>query len=201
MGWTYNRVVGGLLLAVMLPLGYACSDKPGNDSRDAVPLQEKSQSLDERGKYLVSILGCTDCHTPMKMGERGPEPDMNMFLAGHPQQLGKMPPVPQPQGPWIWFGAGTNTAFAGPWGVTYAINLTPDQNTGMGIWTEEVFIKAMRTGKHFGTARPIQPPMPWQAYSNLTDEDLKAVYSYLRTIRPISNRVPDYEPPTGSGAH
>jgi hypothetical protein len=103
-----------------------------------------------------------------------------------------MPPPPKlPDGPWLWIGASTNTAFAGPWGVSYAANLTPDEGTGLGIWTEEMFVKAIRTGRHFGTARPILPPMPWQVYRNLVDTDLKAVFAYLRTLPPIKNLVPD----------
>jgi hypothetical protein len=90
---------------------------------------------------------------------------------------------------------GTLTAFAGPWGISYAINLTPDQNTGIGIWTEELFIKALRTGKHFGTSRDIQPPMPWPWYGKASEADPKAIYAYLRSIPPIKNLVPDYEPP------
>ncbi|MEZ0266360.1 MAG: cytochrome c, partial [Phycisphaerae bacterium] len=82
-------------------------------------------------------------------------------------------------------------------GVTYAANLTPDKNTGLGIWTEEMFVGAVRTGKHWGQsgARPIQPPMPWQALSRMTDEDLKSVWAYLRTIPAIRNAVPDYVTP------
>ena len=148
----------------------------------------------ERGKYLVTILDCHGCHTPWKMTDKGPAPDMSRMLSGHPSDL-KMPPPPAAQGPWLWQGAATNTAFAGPWGVTYTVNLTPDVNTGLGIWTEEMFIKALRTGKHFGQSRPIQPPMPWPAYGQMTDADLKAVYAYLRTIPPVKNLVPDYEPP------
>ncbi len=147
-----------------------------------------------RGKYLVTILACNDCHTPFKMGANGPEPDMTRMLSGHPESE-ILPPPPAPQGPWIWGGAGTNTAFYGPFGVTYSPNLTPDQNTGMGIWTEDIFIKAIRTGKHFGTSRPIMPPMPWQSYSKMTDGDLKAIFGYLRSIPPIKNTVPDYVPP------
>ena len=88
-------------------------------------------------------------------------------------------------------GFATNTAFSGPWGVSYAFNLTPEQNTGLGIWTEEMFIQTIRTGRHMGVSRPINPPMPWPAYRNATDDDLKAVYAYLRTIKPIKNRVPE----------
>jgi hypothetical protein len=161
------------------------------------PVAQKSGQkavLAERGKYLVTILACNDCHTPFKMGPKGPEPDMTKMLSGHPESA-KLPPPPVPKDPWIWGGAATNTAYHGPWGITYAPNLTPDQNTGMGIWTEDIFVKAMRTGKHFGTSRPIMPPMPWQSYSQMTDEDLKAIYAYLRTIPAIKNTVPDYAPP------
>ena len=148
----------------------------------------------ERGRYLVNAMACNDCHTPWHMGPKGPEPDMTKMLSGHPASL-KLPPAPAAQGPWIVSFAATNTAFAGPWGVSYAANLTPDQNTGMGIWREEDFVKAIRLGKHFGVSREILPPMPWFNYGKMTDEDLKAVFAYLRSIPPVHNRVPDPLPP------
>ena len=144
----------------------------------------------ERGKYLVTIMYCNDCHTPFKMGPNGPEPDMSRMLSGHPENM-KLPPPPKTSGPWVMVGSGTNTAWAGPWGISYTANLTPDQNTGMGIWTEDMFIKAIRQGKHMGTSRPILPPMPWPAFRNLKDEDLKAIFAYLKSIPPIANHVPD----------
>ena len=119
---------------------------------------------------------------------------MARALSGHPEQMGVLTPAKLPA-PWIWSGAPTNTAFSGPWGVSYAANLTPDQNTGLGIWTEDMFIKAIRTGRHMGVSRPIMPPMPWPMYRNATDEDLKSVYAFLRTLKPITNHVPDYLPP------
>jgi hypothetical protein len=149
----------------------------------------------QRGEYLVKIMGCNDCHTPWKMGPQGPEPDMTRFLSGHPEQIGPLPRAKVAE-PFIWSGFATNTAFNGPWGVSYAFNLTPEQNTGLGIWTEEMFVKTIRTGRHMGVSRPINPPMPWPAYRNATDDDLKAIYAYLRTIKPIVNHVPDYVPPT-----
>ena len=152
----------------------------------------------ERGKYIVMITGCHDCHTPLKIGPKGPEPDMLRMLSGHPEKLTMPAPPELPDGPWLWIGAATNTAFAGPWGITFATNLTPDENTGLGIWTEEMFVKALKTGKHMGQSRQIMPPMPWPAYSHMSDEDLKAVYAYLRTIPSVKNRVPDYSPPPGS---
>jgi hypothetical protein len=144
----------------------------------------------ERGKYLVTMVGCNDCHTPLKMGPKGPEPDMSRFLSGHPEQMGALPAAPA-RGPWLWAGAATNTAFSGPWGISYAANLTPDQNTGLGIWTEEMFVKAIRTGRHMGVSREILPPMPWTAFRNASDEDLKSIYAYLRSITPVVNHVPD----------
>jgi mono/diheme cytochrome c family protein len=146
----------------------------------------------QRGAQLVKVGGCNDCHTPWKMGPKGPEPDKSRFLSGHPENV-KMPPPPQAAGPWIWFGAATNTAYAGPWGISYAINLTPDKNTGIagGAWSEATFVKAIKTGKHMGTSRPIMPPMPWEAYRNYSDADLKAIYAYLMTIPAVVNHVPD----------
>ena len=148
----------------------------------------------ERGKYLVTIIGCNDCHTPFKMGANGPEPDMSKMLSGHPEGM-KLPRPPKPSSPWLATFTGTNTAYAGPWGISYTANLTPDKNTGLGIWTQDMFVKAMKTGKHMGTSRQIQPPMPWPWYSQATDEDLKAMFAYLQSIPPIANHVPDWEPP------
>jgi len=105
-----------------------------------------------------------------------------------------MPPPPKlPEGPWNSLASATNTAFAGPWGVSYASNLTPDKDTGMGAWTERIFVETMRTGKHRGDARPILPPMPWPNVARLTDDDLGSMYRYLTSIPAIKNRVPDAE--------
>jgi mono/diheme cytochrome c family protein len=151
------------------------------------------------GRYLVTVMGCNDCHTPYKMGKNGPEPDMTRMLSGHPENL-KMPPPPKLEMPWGMVGSATNTAWAGPWGVSYTANLTPDQNTGIGIWTEDMFIRSMRTGKHMGSSRTVLPPMPWPWYGKLRDQELKAIFAYLKSIPPIHNRVPDPTPPTGARA-
>ena len=148
----------------------------------------------KRGEYIVNTAGCHDCHTPWKMGPNGPEPDMSRMLSGHPETL-QMPAPPAVNQPWQMVASNTNTAWAGPWGIAYTMNLTPDRNTGLGIWTEDMFIKAIRTGRHMGVSRPINPPMPWAVYRNWTDEDIKSVYAYLRTIPPIVNHIPDYVPP------
>ena len=150
--------------------------------------------LTARGAYLVTGFGCADCHTPMKMGPKGPEPDLSRQLSGHPENL-KLSPPPKADAFWTWFGAATNTAFAGPWGISYAINLTPDKETGLGNWKEAEFVQTIKTGKHAGVGRPIMPPMPWPAMSHLTEEDLRAMFRYLQTVPPIRNRAPDYQPP------
>jgi Cytochrome c len=147
----------------------------------------------ERGRRLVHTHGCNDCHTPMKAGLRGPERDSSRMLSGHPASA-PLPVAPALEGPWVTAGSATGTAFAGPWGVTFTANLTPDANTGLGIWSEEMFVEAMRTGRHFGASRPIQPPMPWKSFARMTDGELKAIYAYLRTIPPVTNPVPDYQP-------
>ena len=106
-----------------------------------------------RGEYLVRLRRCNDCHTPWKMGPKGPEPDMTRALTGHPADLAMPPRAGAAAGPWICIASATNTAWAGPWGVSFTANLTPDKETGLGDWTEEMFIATMRTGRHQGKGR------------------------------------------------
>jgi mono/diheme cytochrome c family protein len=149
-----------------------------------------------RGKYLVTVAGCNDCHTPWKIGPAGPEPDMSRMLSGHPENM-ELPAPPQlPAGPWVVTAAATNTAWSGPWGVSFTANLTPDPETGLGKWTLRNFTDTIRTGRHMGRGRPILPPMPIPMYKHFTDEDLEAIYSYLRTIPVVQNRVPEPLPPS-----
>ena len=152
-------------------------------------------SVLKRGEYVAKTGGCSDCHAPWRKGPNGPEPDLSRGLSGHPADLVMPPPPPLGNGPWVWSGAATNTAFAGPWGVSYASNLTPDNETGIGKWREQDFIAALRTGRHLGVGRPIMPPMPWSAYKHLSDADLKALFAYLRSRPAVSNKVPEYQPP------
>jgi mono/diheme cytochrome c family protein len=152
--------------------------------------QKKEDPQVARGRYLVTGGGCHDCHTPMKMGANGPEPDMSRALSGHPEAV-QIPPVPTlPEG-WIMAAFATNTAFSGPWGVSFTANLTPDAETGLGQWTANDFKQTFRTGRHMGRGRPILPPMPIPAYRNLNDRDLEAVFAYLKTVPAVKNRVPE----------
>jgi hypothetical protein len=165
-----------------------------SDTASVATSTEAKMSPAKRGEYLVTIGGCNDCHTPFKMGPKGPEPDMSRMLSGHPEDV-KLSKAPKLEGGWGWSGAAVNTAFSGPWGTSYTMNLTPDSLTGIGTWTEEIFMNTIRSGKHWGTSRPIMPPMPWFNYAKATDEDLKAIYAYLRTIPPVHNSIHPYEPP------
>ena len=153
------------------------------------PAPMSKADMAKRGEYLVTAVGCNDCHTPHKMGPQGPEPDMSLALSGH-QAGQKLPPPPAPSEPWIMSGTGS-TAWSGPWGISYTANLTPDPETGLGNYTEEQFVMTIREGKKQGRGRALLPPMPWPAFRNFSDEDLKSIYAYLRTIKPIKNKVPE----------
>lgn len=129
----------------------------------------------------------------------GPALDTTKLLSGYPANS-KLPEVPQGLiAPDKWGAVTTNdlTTWAGPWGVSFARNLTPDVSTGLRSWTDDIFIKAMRTGKDMGEGRDIGPPMPWQGIGMGTDEDLRAIFAYLKTLKPIENPVPDPIAPTG----
>ena len=170
----------------VLTLGLAaCQSAPVETPRAA------SSTPIQRGEYLVTALGCDDCHSPKKMTAEGPVPDMSRRLSGHEGSLSFPAPPTLPPGPWGIVTTMDLTAWAGPWGVSYAINLTPDEGSGLGVWTEESFVNAIRTGKHMGVARPILPPMPWASYSKLTDDDLEAIFAFLQSLPPIANSVPN----------
>jgi mono/diheme cytochrome c family protein len=174
----------GAALALALP--FAGAEEPATDA---------AASKLARGKYLVTIAGCNDCHTPLTMGPDGPGPDMSRMLSGHPESL-VMPPVPElPEGPWGAVAASTFTAWSGPWGVSFTANLTPDPETGLGRWTLQNFRDTLRTGRRMGRGRAILPPMPIPMYKNLTDDDIEAIFTYLQSIPAVSNRVPEPLPP------
>jgi mono/diheme cytochrome c family protein len=182
-----RRVAGGAVLGIAV-LALAAVGARTALARSAASRAELRVA---RGKDLVWSIGCNDCHTPKKMGPRGPELDAARLLSGHREEPALPAPPALPAGPW---GIVTNTEFtawSGPWGLTYTANLTPDENTGLGIWTEDMFVRALRTGRHMGTSRQILPPMPWEVYGRLPEEDLKAIYAYLRTVPPVKNRVPE----------
>jgi hypothetical protein len=191
---------GGFALLIAGTFAAACGapapqEAPAEGAATAAP----AQSPAERGEYLVHLGGCHDCHSPKNFTDAGPVPDTTRLLAGHTGG-GKLPAVPANViGPEGWGALASNdfTAWAGPWGVSFSRNLTPDQATGLGSWTEAMFIQTIRDGKHQGTGRPLLPPMPWQEYRNLTDDDLRAIWAYLQSIPAVNNAVPEPVPPAG----
>jgi len=116
-----------------------------------------------RGQYLVQLAGCTDCHTP---GHLFGKPDMARFLGGSDVGF-EMP------------GLGI---FVGP-------NLTPDNGTGLGSWTSDEIVTAIQTGVR-PDGRILAPIMPWRAYAGLTKSDAAVIVEYLRSLPPVTNKVP-----------
>ncbi|NJD61289.1 MAG: diheme cytochrome c-553 [Deltaproteobacteria bacterium] len=179
------------VLSMFLPAIAAASGDGGKRPGKTNPSAQVAH-----GKYLATVSGCHDCHSPKRFTDKGPVVDENRVLSGHPAE-DKVPPVPKDliaPGKWGGLFTGMLTAWAGPWGVSFSSNLTPDRETGIGGWTEAAFIKSIRTGRTPG-GRPLLPPMPWQFIGRMTDRDLKAIYAYLKSIPPIRNMVPDPIPP------
>lgn len=199
MNRVMNRIVAASAVALLgtsvLAAGALLTRGVADSS---VPAEDRATALVKRGEYLVTTSGCHDCHTPLVMGPNGPEPDMSRALSGHPASDELPPPPALPEGPWNVTIAATGTAYAGPWGVSYTANLTPDMDTGLGEWTFRNFKDTIRTGRHLGRGRAILPPMPWPMYRHMTDEDLEAVFTYLQSIPAIRNPVPDPVLPEGA---
>ncbi len=174
------------LIYLMISIVVFVACKPANEPPAKVELSQ--EALIKRGQYLTTIGACHDCHSPKIMTPQGPEPDPSRLLSGHPQNE-KIPTIKGNED-WILFSQGL-TAFVGPWGVSYAANLTPD-DTGTGNWTFEQFQTALRKGKYKGleNGRDLLPPMPWQMYRNFTDEDMMAIFTYLRSLPKVNNLVP-----------
>ncbi len=179
-------------LSISLML-HSCSEKAPETSQPDV-IEEPAESHEDivkKGEYLVGIMGCNDCHSPKQMGERGPEVIPELMLSGYPAER----PVVKMESKLIKEGFGMFypdlTAAAGPWGVSFAANLTPDE-TGIGNWTEDQFKKALKEGKAKGldNGRMLLPPMPWTNFAQIKDEDVHAIFTYLKSIKPVSNIVP-----------
>ncbi len=174
-----------------------CTEQPSTMAAKAdAPAAPSPEELARRGEYLVTIMGCHDCHSPKRMGPQGPEIIPELMLSGYPAGQ----PVPEVDAGIVERGLAVLTpdltAAIGPWGVSFAANITSDE-TGIGNWTEEQFRKALTEGKSKGLdgARPMLPPMPWFNYINIQDEDLKAIFAYLKSTKPVENVVPNPIPP------
>jgi hypothetical protein len=189
-------IISGLLLACVTVMLTGCK----SNVQPAPPeiVKPTAEQIVQRGEYLVTIMGCNDCHSPKQMGPQGPVIVAELMLSGYPadRPLPKADPQALKNG-WVLL-VGDLTAAAGPWGVSFAGNLTPDQ-TGIGNWTEANFKRALREGKFKGLegSRTLLPPMPWTNFVNLTDEDATAIFAYLKSLKPVKNVVPMAIPPEG----
>lgn len=197
-----TRSIITFIIIALIPLLWISCDQnqsPESKSTSGNLSQNKNggfKSQVDYGKHLVTIIGCNDCHTPKKMTAMGPVPDTSLLLSGHPAKI----PFPDLNRKEIETKGlavtGDLTAWAGPWGISYADNLTPDA-TGLGSWSKEQFFRAIREGKWKGlkNSRDLLPPMPWQEFKNMTDDELSAIFAYLKSIKPVENIVPPPTPP------
>lgn len=131
------------------------------------PAKGKLSPQAERGRYLVTIMGCNDCHTP---GTLFGAPDFDRQLSG------------------------SEVGWSGPWGVSYPRNLSSDKETGLGAWSDQDIKTAIRTGRR-PDGRVLNPPMPWQMYTALADKDVESIIAFLRTLPAVSHKVPEIVPP------
>ena len=175
----------------------SCENSKKEETHVAIDSQTAVDPV-KRGEYLVSTIGCTDCHTPKVMTPNGPQPDMTRLLSGYSQEE-KLPPYDAETGKAYILFNHSLTAAIGPWGTSFSANLTPDE-TGIGDWTDEQFIRALKEGQWKGLvgSRKLLPPMPWEQYAKIPDEDVLAIFAYLKTLKPVKNDVPQPLPPVVS---
>jgi len=204
MSKSYSPFVTGLAFTAIFFTG--CSEnKPAEPAVASTTVAEKPtfggyETQVKWGEHLVAIGGCNDCHTPKNMTPMGPVDDSTLILSGHPEKL----PAPdvdrkamESKGLVV---TSDFTSWIGPWGISYSANLTPDE-TGTGNWTEDQFLYALRhsVSKGLPGARPLMPPMSMMPVKNMTDEELKAIFAYLKTIKPIKNNSVQPTPPVLTG--
>jgi len=185
-----------LMLISLTIFSTSCSNSQHNKAEEETIVTTKPDDIIKHGEYLVKIMGCNDCHSPKRMGPNGPEIIPELMLSGYPEDR----PIINFSDPLIKEGFALFypdlTAAVGPWGMSFAANITPDES-GIGNWTEEQFKKALTQGKYKGldNGRMLLPPMPWFNYTSLSDEDINAVFMYLKSIKAVKNVIPEPVPP------
>lgn len=188
-----NWILAGsvLVLLVTLAIGSALLISCEPEKKEVLVTPDSTrQQLIARGKYLVNTSACNDCHSPKIMTPLGPALDTTRLLSGYPGATKPLPKIDKEAlNDWVMFQPDLTSA-VGPWGVSFAANITSDE-TGIGNWSTEQFLTAIRKGKYKGLqgSRDLLPPMPWQVYNGMTDEDLKAIFEYLKTTKPVANVV------------
>ena len=168
----------------------ACNSQ-APETKETTATAPTAEDKIKEGERLVAALDCEICHSPKRMGPQGPEVIPELRFGGH-QAGSALPPYDEEtlKAGWVLF-APDFTSMIGPWGQSYTANISSD-STGIGMWTEEQFKKVLREGKYKGmdNTRPILPPMPWDAYKNLTDEEISKVFAFLKSTKPVKNVVP-----------
>ncbi len=194
-------LLAAFILVLVPAVLLSCSTKEPPVKADNPPKPDEEmirRFMVARGKLLVELGGCGECHTPKYNTGFGLKPVPGRFLSGYPAD------EPLPDLPYADFGTPgmekvfyttDGTIWVGRWGVSFSANITPDPETGIGNWTEENFKKTFRTGTHIGVGRELSPPMPIDVYSKLTSEDIRSIFLYLQTVEPVKNRVPLPIPP------
>ena len=200
MSKSFSLLITGLLFATICFT--RCSNNKTDEPATTVTTEAEKPNFGgyetqaKWGEHLVTIAGCNDCHTPKKMTPMGPADDSTLMLSGHPEKL----PAPdvdrkamESKGLVV---TADFTSWVGPWGITYSANLTPD-DSGIGNWKEEQFLYALKNSISKGLAggRPLMPPMSMMPVKHMTDDELKAIFAYLKTIKPIKNYSVQPTPP------
>jgi mono/diheme cytochrome c family protein len=170
----------------------SCSDSENKAvAKNESSAEPANDDILKQGEHLVTTMGCNDCHSPKRMGANGPEIIEELMFSGFPSDR----PVAKFDTKLIKSGFSIFypdlTAAAGPWGLSFAANLTPD-STGIGNWTEEQFKTALTKGKYKGLEnnRMLLPPMPWFNFARLSDNEVKSIFAYLKSVKPVRNLVP-----------
>jgi cytochrome c553 len=190
MKGTHTLYIATILIAAALVAGLTVSCKK---QRAKAPAGYTQQQI-ETGKALVEQWKCNFCHSPEIAGTEGPMPDPARLLSGHPQ--GEAIPdmsdmiITSPEYMEFLDNLDT-TVWATDNRIVFSSNLTPDNETGIGTWNETTFIETIRQGQHAGLGRRLKYPMPWQELAELDDAQLVAIFAYLSSVKPVSNKVPE----------
>jgi mono/diheme cytochrome c family protein len=192
-----TTIASTLMAAILFCSFYisSCADSSGSkneaSSKTGSSAEPTNEDIVKQGEHLVTTMGCNDCHSPKKMGANGPEIIQERMLSGFPSDrpVARFDTKITQSGFSIFYP--DLTAAAGPWGMSFAANLTPD-STGLGNWTEEQFKTAITKGKYKGLEnnRMLMPPMPWFNYTALSDKEVSSIFAYLKSIKPVRNVVP-----------